>query len=278
VAAPPSASSTDRYRLSLSSCFAIGMRRLSSELGMRYDQFLVPSRRPFAQARCVGGALALPVVGRRGMLGGISVQAEVEQTPMTAQHLSRWWPMAAAVLLAGSWARGAPPSTVREISDHVVLVRDDAGNWGGTTMGITHQVAPGYEAKKVLDLSGVHEAFWATIDEVHLSAFFCVRDYSKHATGKANGLDEAIEIVVNGNPHRIPTNAGLPARMRGCRPGTAADRRRASSAGTTSRFPRPSWSAARTRSYSARRRPRARGPTTTSISASTTRSPAAGAG
>jgi len=129
---------------------------------------------------------------------------------MTAQRFIRWWPMVVALLLAGSWGRGATPSTVREISDHVVLVRDDAGNWGGGTMGITHQVAPGYEAKKVLDLGGVHEAFWATIDEVRLSAFFCVRDYSKHATGKTNGLDEAFEIAVNGKARRYPTKGGFP--------------------------------------------------------------------
>jgi len=130
---------------------------------------------------------------------------------MTVQHLSRWWPMAVALLLAASLARAASPSTVREISDHVLLVRDDAGNWGGTTVGITHQVGHDYEARKVLDLGGVHEAFWETATEARLSVFFCVRDYSKHATGKSNGLDEAIEIVVNGKAHRIPTNAGLPA-------------------------------------------------------------------
>ncbi|MFW6161306.1 MAG: DUF6259 domain-containing protein [Planctomycetota bacterium] len=105
----------------------------------------------------------------------------------------------------------AAPSTVQRVSDAVVMVRDDAGNWGGTTRGITHQAAPDYQAKKVLDLAGVPEGFWDAATEVRLSIFLCVRDYSKHAKGKSNGLDEAIEVVVNRTVHRIPTDAGLPA-------------------------------------------------------------------
>ncbi|HPM80730.1 MAG TPA: DUF6259 domain-containing protein [Candidatus Anammoximicrobium sp.] len=103
------------------------------------------------------------------------------------------------------------PSFVESLPDGVLLVRDDAGNWGGPTMGITHQRGTDYWAKKVLDLSGVSDEAWNQVREVRLSAFFCVRDYSWHDCPPANGLDEAIELVVNGHAHRVPTNAGLPA-------------------------------------------------------------------
>ena len=129
---------------------------------------------------------------------------------MDAQRLALCWTIVQALALAPH-ADAATASSAREISDHALLVRDDAGNWGGTTMGITHQVAPDYQAKKLLDLGDVPEAFWTTADQARLSVFFCVRDYSKHATGETNGLDEALELVVNGTAHRIATSAGLPA-------------------------------------------------------------------
>ena len=101
------------------------------------------------------------------------------------------------------------PSLLESLADGVLLVRDDAGNWGGPTMGMTHQRGPEYRAKKVLDLSGVPEDGWTNVKEVRLSAYFCVRDYSWHDWPPANGLDEALEIVVNGHAHRVPTKAGL---------------------------------------------------------------------
>ncbi len=121
-------------------------------------------------------------------------------------------PGAAAFAILGAIAvLASAPSTVEAVSQDVLCVRDDHGNWGGSTEGMTHQVAPGYEAKKVLDLSSVPEEFWNQATEVRLSAYFCIRDYSVVALGKANGLDEAIEILVNGHVHRVPTGDGLPA-------------------------------------------------------------------
>ncbi len=120
----------------------------------------------------------------------------------------------AAFFVLSLCAAGIPaatkPSLVEPLPDGVLLVRDDAGNWGGPTMGITHQRGSDYWAKKVLDLSGVSAEAWNQVKEVRLSAFFCVRDYSWHDSPPANGLDEAIELVVNGHAHRVPTNAGLP--------------------------------------------------------------------
>jgi len=125
---------------------------------------------------------------------------------------------AASLLLAGivfaaisdRQAARAGPSGVERLSDEVYVVRDDDGNWGGGTMGITHQRNPGYRAKKILDLSNVPDDFWKAATTVRLSAFFCVRDYSWHDGPKPNGLDGTLEIVINGKVHRVANNAGLP--------------------------------------------------------------------
>ncbi|MFH1922098.1 MAG: hypothetical protein ABIP48_19705 [Planctomycetota bacterium] len=114
----------------------------------------------------------------------------------------------AAAQLSSAACAEVSPSAVESVAENVLQVRDEAGNWGGSTMGITHQRGPHYWAKKVLDLSGVSDEAWARVTEIRLSAFFCVRDYSWHDLPAANGLDEAIELVVNGEVHRIPTGDG----------------------------------------------------------------------
>lgn len=114
-----------------------------------------------------------------------------------------------AASLGSTPASGA--STAERLADDAYLIRDDSGNWGGPSKGITHQRGPNYQAKKRLDLADVPEEFWRHVTEVRLSAFFCVRDYSEHDLGKANGLDETLEIVVNEHVIAVPTKAGLPA-------------------------------------------------------------------
>ncbi|NQT16420.1 MAG: hypothetical protein HQ582_26920, partial [Planctomycetes bacterium] len=104
---------------------------------------------------------------------------------------------------------GATPK-IESLDEDVLQVSDETGNWGGPTMGITHQRGPHYWAKKVIDLGGLSEEVWNRVDEVRLSAHFCVRDYSWRELPEANGLDEAIELVVNGQVHRFATSAGLP--------------------------------------------------------------------
>lgn len=94
--------------------------------------------------------------------------------------------------------------------ENVLVLSDDLGQWGGASTGMTHQLDPRYQAKKTLDLSAVPESAWAAVSEVRLSAFFCVRDYSPASLGKANGLDEAFEILVNGKAHRFPNHGGAP--------------------------------------------------------------------
>jgi len=110
---------------------------------------------------------------------------------------------------SGGVAAGA--STVQHVDKDVWLVRDDGGAWGGPSMGMTHQRGPDYQAQKILDLGGVAEADWQQATRVRLSTYFCVRDYSWHDAKQTNGLDEFIEIVVNGKVHRFATNSGLPA-------------------------------------------------------------------
>ncbi len=105
----------------------------------------------------------------------------------------------------------AIPSIVERVREGVYVVRDDSGQWGGhMSNSITHQSRANYQAKKVLDLSDVPAEVWAQTKAVRLSAYFMVRDYSWHDHPPANGLDEAIEVVVNGNAHRYPTNCGAP--------------------------------------------------------------------
>ena len=127
--------------------------------------------------------------------------------------------MTALLLLAClSSACHAVPSLVEPLPNGAYVVRDDNGTWGGMTMGITHQVDPGYLAKKVLDLSDVPERVWQEAKSLRLSAYFMVRDYSWHDT-KTNGLDEAYEITVNGKTHRYPTNGGAPVMYENKPPG-----------------------------------------------------------
>lgn len=109
----------------------------------------------------------------------------------------------------------AAPSIVESLTGGVHVVRDDSGQWGGASTGMTHQRDPGYEAKKVIDLSGVSDVTWGAVREMRLSAYFCVRDFSQHDLGVANGLDESFEIVVNGKVHPYPNNGGAPVYLDG---------------------------------------------------------------
>ncbi len=105
----------------------------------------------------------------------------------------------------------AVPSIVEETADGVYVVRDDTGrSWGGWSMGVAHMNSADYRAKKILDLSNVPEDVWERTREVRLSAYIMVRDYSANQNPPADGLDEAFEVIVNGNVHTWPTDAGFP--------------------------------------------------------------------
>jgi hypothetical protein len=120
------------------------------------------------------------------------------------------WPLLWVLSFSGLEAFAAP-SLVEQLGDGVYEVRDDGGQWpGDMSRGITHQNHAAYQAKKVLDLSDVSDDVWRQTREVRLSAFFMVRDYSGHDNKTPNGLDEALEVVVNGKVHRYSTNCGAP--------------------------------------------------------------------
>jgi hypothetical protein len=108
-------------------------------------------------------------------------------------------------------ATAAVPSICEDLGDGVVVVRDDVGMWrGDLSQSITHQSTALYQARKILDLSALSEAHWNATHTVRLSMYFVVRDYSPHLGVTPNGLDESIEIVVNGHVHSYPTNVGAP--------------------------------------------------------------------
>ncbi|MEI6499968.1 MAG: hypothetical protein WCP21_02955, partial [Armatimonadota bacterium] len=115
----------------------------------------------------------------------------------------------------------AVPSVVERLGDGVTVVRDDDGNWGGMTNGITHMNSSDYTARKVLDLSHVPVEVWDAATELRLSLYFMVHDYSWHDLAQANGLDEAYEIVINGKTHQFPTSNGAPVFIQGQTPAIA---------------------------------------------------------
>ena len=122
--------------------------------------------------------------------------------------------MVALITVAGSTA-WAVPSTVEQVSDGVYVVRDDNGEWGGASTGITHQNSSPYQARKALDLTDLPAEVWEQTREVRLSVYLVLHDYSWHGPNEVNGLDEVFELVVNGTVHSYPTDCGVPVFARG---------------------------------------------------------------
>lgn len=116
-----------------------------------------------------------------------------------------------AVLGLPAYLEAATASRFEKTADGVYVVRDEGGAWrGDLSFSITHQSEAKYQARKVLDLSGVPQEVWDAAKSTRISAYFMVRDYSPHLQPSANGLDEAFEIVINGKVHSYPTNCGAP--------------------------------------------------------------------
>jgi len=95
----------------------------------------------------------------------------------------------------------------------VMIIHDENGNWGGNTMGLTHQVSPEEEIKKIIDLSELPDDVLKNAKQARVRIYFGLVDWS-HNTGPKieNGLDEEFEIVVNGHSHVYKTNEGFPTR------------------------------------------------------------------
>ncbi|HID07872.1 MAG TPA: hypothetical protein EYP10_12085 [Armatimonadetes bacterium] len=107
---------------------------------------------------------------------------------------------------------GAPPK-IEQPERGVWLVYDDNGNWGGPSMGTTHQHRPEYQAMKLIDLSQFPADAFKRIKQVRLRVFMAIQDWSFNVGKRViNGLDEAFELRVNDRVHTYRTNAGFPAR------------------------------------------------------------------
>ncbi|HOS94844.1 MAG TPA: hypothetical protein PLQ54_16110, partial [Armatimonadota bacterium] len=129
----------------------------------------------------------------------------------------------ARLVLACACSAAAPlravPSLVEETAGGVYTVRDDSGQWGGDlSESVTHQSSAPYAARKILDMSTVSDADWERVREVRLSAHLMVRDYSWHDRPPANGLDEAVQFVINGHVHEVPTARITPVFVEGTAP------------------------------------------------------------
>jgi len=113
----------------------------------------------------------------------------------------------------------AAPSVVQSLPGGITMVADDSGLWDGhLSLSITHQNRAPYQARKMLDCSRLSSGIWDAAREFRLSVFLAVRDYSWHDQPATNGLDEAIEVVVNGTVNTIPTNGGAPVYQEGASP------------------------------------------------------------
>ncbi|MBC7288060.1 MAG: hypothetical protein H5T86_08485, partial [Armatimonadetes bacterium] len=114
-----------------------------------------------------------------------------------------------------SQARGGDSWRLEEPADGVVLVYDDNGQWGGPSMGTSHQVNPTYQTRKTIDLSIVPADLWPKVRAARVRVFFAIQDYSWATPGiQYDGLDEEFEVVINGHVHRYPTSGGFRARAK----------------------------------------------------------------
>lgn len=105
-----------------------------------------------------------------------------------------------------------PWPRVEQPAQGVTILYDDFGDWGGGSMGTSHQVNPSYQVRKTIDLSGLPEGALAAAKEARLRVFFACQDYSWNLPDiEWNGLDESFELHVNGHVHTYPTDCGFPA-------------------------------------------------------------------
>lgn len=96
----------------------------------------------------------------------------------------------------------------------VTVLRNEAGGWGGLSMGVAHQNQPLYRIRKTLDLAALPAGALPGAKSARIRIWLCLQDYSFN-TGDhvADGLDESFELLVNGHQHVYPTSdPRLPAR------------------------------------------------------------------
>ena len=88
----------------------------------------------------------------------------------------------------------------------ITVLRDDTGAWGGFSMGVAHINRPDYQVRKRLDLTALPKGALERAKTARLRLYLAIQDYSWNMGDKThNGLNEAFEVVVNGNPLRFET-------------------------------------------------------------------------
>ena len=122
-------------------------------------------------------------------------------------------PLLALGFLAGDWKIDQP-------RDGILVLADDTGAWGGFSMGVAHQHRPDYQIRKRLNLDALPAGALDRAKSARLRVYLAVQDYSWNIGDKThNGLDEAFEILVNGEPTRIQTSdPRLPSRATATEP------------------------------------------------------------
>jgi len=113
----------------------------------------------------------------------------------------RWITTIALATVAVSAAAQDLPTgyTVSHPQTAVASIADDTGNWGGESLGTSHQNQDQYWTQKTLYIpTGALDG----IAEARLRVFMALQDYSfaNHAI-KPNGLDESFDLVINGHTH-----------------------------------------------------------------------------
>lgn len=132
--------------------------------------------------------------------------------------------LACLIAIGAVWGQ-APgergPTTVFGPTRNMVVLASDEGEHLGRHMGTTHQGSVSYQARKMLDLSGVPEVVWGRIEAARVCVFMYAADHC-HGNRTRNGLNETFDIVVNGHANTFPT--GSPAGPRWQRLGADYER------------------------------------------------------
>jgi hypothetical protein len=88
----------------------------------------------------------------------------------------------------------------------ITVLRDDTGAWGGFSMGVAHINRPDYQVRKTLALTALPQGALQRAKSARLRLYFAIQDYSWNMGDKTpNGLNEAFEVLVNGNALQFET-------------------------------------------------------------------------
>jgi len=111
------------------------------------------------------------------------------------------------LLLALTLAAPDPGWIVDHPRPGVTVLRNEAGGWGGLSMGVAHQNTPTYRIRKTLDLSALPEGTLAGSKSARIRIWLCLQDYSFNVGDHvADGLDEQFELLINGHQRVYPTS------------------------------------------------------------------------